>query len=237
MAKKYQSLIKWNEKDIQRLQKAVADFNQTVKDLEREQGKLGLPNEIKDLTSESDIKETIYTRNELNRRIENLREFDRKENQKITSFNGEVMTVWQKENLQKGKTQAIRKINKQIAKVSESTYGMGSEKLKTLKERKNAIQRFDKKIIEKYMRTDYNMKKAKVYMDNVKNQFDDLPKEFDEVINHLNKISNPLKFFDEMQKSDTLKEYFDWYKSPESFGSFGSDEAVAESIMEQLKLI
>lgn len=237
MAKNYQSYIKWNDKDIQRLQKAVSEFNQTVKDLEREQGNLGLPNEIKKLTSEEDIKETIYTRNELNRRIQNLKEFNKKENQKLTSFNDEVMTVWEKENLQKGKTQAIRKINKQISKVNESNFGMGSEKLKTLKERKNAILRFDKKIIEKYSRTDYDMKKAKTYMDNVKNQFDDLPEEFDKIINHLNKISNPLKFFDEMQKSDILKEYFDWYKSPESFGSFGSDEAVAESIMEQLQII
>lgn len=224
------SLIKWQRKDYLQLGKAVAEFNRKVKKLESEEGKLGLPEVI----DYAEIKENIFTRQELNRQLNLLRSFKEEGAERLVQLNDETITLWESEKIKKEKAQAIRKINKQIKSIQESNFGMGSERLKTLQARKQAIKGFDKSIIGKYARTDFQVKQAMQYRENVIDQFDDLPEEFEEIKKHLLRIKNPMTFYKEMQKSRTLQEFFDWYKSPTSFGAFTSDEDVAETIIEEL---
>ena len=112
MAKKYQSQISWKKQDYANLQKAVSDFNKKVKQLEKKQGSLGLP----ELIEYKDYKKEIFTREELNRRMNILKSFTGDDIKQIVTLKDQTMTAWEKNLLEKQKPEAIAKINKQLSK-------------------------------------------------------------------------------------------------------------------------
>ena len=221
-----QSQIRWQRGDYVKLGLAVSDFNKKIQRLEQEQGNLGLP----ELIDYKSLKKDIVTRKELNRQLKLLRSFKEEGMEELVQLHDETVTVWEQKFILKEQPKIIENIETEISQIKEKPFGMGSEKYKTLKARLDAIKNFDRSLIRKYARTDFKMKKAIQYRENVIEQFDDLPAEFDKIKKHLLKIKNPLNFFDEMQKSKLLQNYFDWYKSPSSFGSFSSDEEIAFAI-------
>ena len=221
-----QSQIKWQRGDYVRLGRAVSEFNKKVQRLEQEQGSLGLP----DLIDYKSLKTDITTRKELNRQLKLLRGFKEEGMESLVQLNDETVTLWEQKQILKEQKRIVKDIEKEISQIRESPFGMGSEKYKTLKARVESIKNFDRSLIKKYARTDFQMKKAIQYRENVIEQFDDLPDEFSKIKKYLLKIKNPLNFFDEMQKSKLLQNYFDWYKDPSSFGSFSSDEEIANAI-------
>ena len=107
---------------------------------------------------------------------------------------------------------------------------MGSGEVETLKARKKAMMNFDRILISKYSRTDYEMKKASVYRENFMEELEKLPDEFNKIKAHLKRYSNPLRFFDETQKSQSLQDFFVWYDNPSSYGGFSSIEELVEAI-------
>ena len=221
-----QSQIRWQRGDYVKLGKAVSEFNKKVQRLEQEQGNLGLP----ELIDYKSLKKNITTRKELNRQLNLLRSFKEEGMEELVQLHDETVTVWEQKQILKEQRKIVKDIEKEISQIKEKPFGMGSEKYKTLKARVESIKNFDRSLIKKYARTDFQMKKAIQYRKNVIEQFDDLPAEFDKIKKHLLKIKNPLNFFDEMQKSKLLQNYFDWYKDPSSFGSFSSDEEIANAI-------
>lgn len=221
-----QSQIRWQRGDYVKLGRAVSDFNKKVKRLEQEQGNLGLP----ELIDYKELKSNIVTRKELNRQLQLLRSFKEEGMEELVQLHDETVTVWEQKQILKEQKRIVRGIEKEISQIKEKPFGMGSEQYKTLKARVEAIKNFDRSLIKKYARTDFKMKKAIQYRENVIKQFDDLPDEFDKIKKHLLRIKNPLNFFDEIQKSKLLQNYFDWYRDPASFGSFSSDEEIANAI-------
>ena len=225
-----QSQIRWQRGDYVRLGRTVSEFNKKVQRLEAEQGSLGLP----ELIDYKSLKKDITTRKELNRQLQLLRSFKEEGMESLVQLHDETVTVWEQKNILKEQKRIVKGIEKEISQIKEKPFGMGSEKYKTLKARLDSIKNFDRSLIRKYERTDFKMKKAIQYRKNVIDQFDYLPDEFDKIKKHLLKIKNPLNFFDEMQKSKLLQNYFDWYKDPSSFGSFSSDEEIANAIAYEL---
>lgn len=221
-----QSQIRWQRGDYIKLGRAVSEFNKKVQRLEQEQGNLGLP----ELIDYKSLKKDIVTRKELNRQLKLLRSFKEEGMEELVQLHDETVTVWEQKQILKEQKRIVKGIEKEISQIKEKPFGMGSEQYKTLKARVEAIKNFDRSLIKKYARTDFKMKKAIQYRENVIEQFNDLPDEFAKIKNHLLKIKNPLNFFDEIQKSKLLQNYFDWYKDPSSFGSFSSDEEIANAI-------
>lgn len=221
-----QSQIRWQRGDYVKLGRAVSEFNKKIQRLEQEQGSLGLP----ELIDYKSLKSDITTRKELNRQLQLLRSFKEEGMEELVQLHDETVTVWEQRQILKEQKRIVKDIEKEISQIKEKPFGMGSEKYKTLKARADAIKNFDRSLIRKYARTDFKMKKAIQYRENVIKQFDDLPDEFAKIKQYLLRIKNPLNFFDEMQKSKLLQNYFDWYKDPSSFGSFSSDEEIANAI-------
>lgn len=227
-----QSLIRWRQGDYIKLGKAVAEFNRKVKALEQQQGALGLP----ELIDYQELKAEIVTRKELNRQLDLLRSFKESGMEELLTVNDEVITVWEKQNIEREQKRILRSLDKEIKQVEQNQFGMGINKFKTLQARKQAVINFDRNLIKKLARTDFEMKKAIQYRENVIEQFDELPEEFDNIKEYLLSIKNPMKFYEEMQKSQTLQNYFDWYKNPANFGSFSSDEDIANYIEDELEI-
>ena len=226
------TLIRWKKGDYIKLGRAVSDFNKKVKRLEAEQGKLGLP----ELVNYQDIKADILTRREFNRQLNLLKSFKEEGIENLVVVNDEVMTEWERQNITKERQRILRNLNKDIKAMETKQFGMGSNELKALQARKEAVISFDRKLITKLAKTDFSMKKAIQYRENVIEQFNDLPPEFDKIKNYLLSKTNPIDFFDEMQKSRVLQNYFDWYRDPSAFGSFDSDEDIASFIEDELEI-
>lgn len=164
-----------------------------------------------------------------------MRSFKGDDIKQIVEVKGQTMTAWEKNLLESQKTEALSSINKQIRKIQrKKEFGMGSGELEKLKKRKKAIMNFDKKLIEKYSRLDFDLKKATIYRENVIEQFDTVPEEFDKIKAYFLTISNPEQFFKVMQKSQILQDFFIWYPNPSAYGNFSSMQEMAEAIENEL---
>ena len=90
-------MIKWTRGDAIRLGRAIAEFNRAVKELENEINKLYLP-ELKEYRV---VRESLKTRAELNRIIKSMQRFSKYTTSAdiVTTESGEVMTKWEKKEL------------------------------------------------------------------------------------------------------------------------------------------
>lgn len=119
--------IKWRQGDYIRLGRAVADFNREIAKNETEINKLYLPDKIDYKT----LRDKIQTRQGLNdyinsfNRIKLSGAFDLE-----TLEGGEVITTYQRRELDRGKSKAIREASKEIAKLEAQTkinYGIDDD--------------------------------------------------------------------------------------------------------------
>lgn len=119
--------IRWRQGDYIRLGRAVADFNREIAKNETEINKLHLPDKIDYKT----LRDNIQTRQGLNAYINSLKRiklsgaFDLE-----TLEGGEVITTYQRRELDIGKSQAIREASKEIAKLEAQTkinYGIDDD--------------------------------------------------------------------------------------------------------------
>lgn len=109
------SVIKWRKEDEKNLRKAVSDFNKKVTKLEKtRKDKSYLPSKI----DYAGTKDLVKTRSELDRIIRSLGRFKGGEAfKKVTLPSGEVLTNWEKKELQYEKSRAVRRINKRMAEL------------------------------------------------------------------------------------------------------------------------
>lgn len=107
--------IKWKKGDAIKLGKAVADFNRKINELKQQGDLLYLPDTI----TYAEEKENIFTRKELNRKINSLKRFqiEGAEDLYITQ-SGAEMTKWERQELQKQKLIAERRLKKELAELN-----------------------------------------------------------------------------------------------------------------------
>ena len=225
--------ISWRNVDNLSLGKAVANFNRKIKRIETEENKGYLPETL----NFKDVKENITTRRELNRIIQNLRNFNKEGAEELYQNDaGEEMTKWEKDVLQDEISRGIRRLNKELRSVDKTKYPFETDVELNLKQRINNLKNFQNvkgfnfKLLKERAfnigRMDFEMNRAINYQNNYMktlerySHFDN----YDLLINELEKYKNPIRFYNLMKTKGELTEDLtyvsDEYYTQEEFNKF-----------------
>lgn len=251
-----QGRIKWRQGDFISLGKAVANFNKKIREIKNEENKLYLPDEME----YSQLKSNIVTRAELNRTINSLKRFQKEgaEDLYITE-SGEKLTKWERKELQKqiriasNELKRSKEILEQPFSSGYSKAQMGSVEYRKILANLRSLQTLEKKSgrdfilmkerIKKFGSYDYTMIKATIYMKNFMKALKESGAEnfekYQILEKKLNRIKNPINFFNLIQKSNVFSDLFLYYKRGEglTYGSFATDEERFEYGLEELEII
>ncbi len=236
-----ESQIRWKRGDYITLGKAVSNFNKKIRELQAEENKLYLPDEL----NYKDLKNEITTRRELKRIINSLKRFQEDGAEKIIENSaGQKMTAWENTENIIAKRIATRNINHQIKKLNVPRYDgfsrvqMGSEEFRELSNTLKSFERLDKlkgyeynrlrERINKYATSDLKMKRSIVYRENYINEmkkyshFDN----YDLLMEKLNSIKNPISFYEFVSQNEftgDLTYQSDQYYTQEAFNAYLQD--------------
>lgn len=235
---KTQSQINWKRGDYITLGRAVANFNKKINELNKEEKKLYLPENIE----YKDIKQNITTRNELNRIISSLRRFSREgaEDLYITE-SGEQITKWERKELGIQARIIGRRLKSALQELNKpneegfSRVQMGSDKVNKIKSQLKNLKELEKKKGYEFERlrnriqgegtSDYSMKKALVYQENYINEMKKYSHldNYNLLMNKLNSIKNPISFYEFVSKNELtadLTYQSDQYFAQQEFNRF-----------------
>lgn len=247
-------MIRWTRSDYMKLSSAVRKFNKTIKQLETEENKLQLP----ELIDYKDIKEKIFTRAELKRRLNALHRFNKEtEQQIIKTETGVDITKWEYKELKKEKKRAERRLETRLIEVKEENVGKrigfktSEEKeieatLKSLN-KLYSVKGYDFIQLKRRLHKigigvkDYDLWRKDIYRQNYYEALKGVKnfKNYKLLKNKLDSIKNPIEFFDYIQQNDILSDLFLYYKSGDGlvYGSFANNEDAFNYALEQLGLI
>lgn len=127
--------ITWNINQVTELKKAVRNFNNKIKRLEKLDNINYLPSKV--IFSEE--KNTILTRQELNRRINELKRFSRRGSEKLASDTIEPMTVWERNELINKKRTASRSLKKEYNEIVKQNLNIPFKDITKYSNRANEI--------------------------------------------------------------------------------------------------
>lgn len=241
------SIIRWTKSDYGKLSYAVREFNKKVKELEA-MDKNVLPEEF----NYQELKDTIYSRKELNRVIKALRRFNNESQQKTLKLeSGQEITRWEYSELKKAQKRAIGTIQEKARGIIEDdTNVIGDLEFKQLMRTKESIEDLFNRLGSEFKRTakrtlswgknDYELWRASVYRENYMEALKEMSNydNYELLIKKLNSIENPIKFYEYISQSDILKDLFLFYKdkaTAQTYGGFTSNqEAFDTAIFEQL---
>lgn len=212
--------INWKRGDYISLGRAVSNFNKKIRELQAEENKLYLPDEI----NYKEAKENITTRKELNRLVNSLRRFQRQGAEDLyTTQAGESITKWERRELgiQSRIAQTrLRAELKNLEKPLESGYSrvqMGSIRAREIEAQIRNLKQIETKkgyefnnLRQRIMsmgRSDYVMKKATIFRENYLKEmqkyshFDN----YEKLMNKLQSIKNPVAFFDFVSQNELTR--------------------------------
>ena len=222
-----QSQIRWKNGDYISLGKAVANFNKKIKELQNEENKLYLPEE----KTYNTIKNEITTRSELKRVINSLKRFSREGAEELyETKSGQQMTVWENKENQILKRTAIRRLNSELkaleipGKSGFSRKEMGSIEANQILASIRSIKKLEKKAGYEYNRikirlqdlgsSDYKMIKSIIFKENFMKAVETYSNldGYDLLIKKLNRLKNPINFYNLIKNSDVFSDIFLYYK-------------------------
>lgn len=246
--------IRWKNADYLTLGRAVANFNKKINRLNAEEKKLYLPDNI----NYKDVKGRIQTRKELNRILNSLRSFSKEgaEDLYITEA-GELMTKWERQELSKQTRIAensLRKELKELEKPYSSGYSkaqMGSITYKNILAQIRNLRKLEQKKgyeftklkdrIKNIGSLDYDMVKATIYRENFMYaiSFSEGMEGYDLLLKRLNRIKNPVNFYNFVKKSNVFSDIFLYYKPGEGlvYGGFNSNQERFNHGLEELGIV
>lgn len=246
---KLPSVIRWTRSDYQKLSYAVRQFNKKVSELE-----VLDRNVLPDKLSYSNLRDTIYSRRELNRILGSLRRINKESQQRIVTLeSGEQLTQWELSELKKAQRRAVGTITDKARDVVESDRNvMGDKEFKQLLRTKQSIEdlfnrtgwEFERtgKRAMSWGKTDYDLWRAGIYRENFMDALKQMSnyKNYSLLRDKLNSIENPIRFYEYVQKSDILSDLFLFYKekaTAQTYGGFkDNQEAFDTAIFEQLEI-
>ena len=134
---KIPSVIRWTRSDYARLSYAVRQFNKKVSELEKLEGNVA-PEEF----DYREVRDSIYSRKELNRVIKSLKRINRESQQKIRTLDsGEQITQWELSELKKAQKRAVGRTTDKARAIVESDINvMGDREFKQLIRTKESIE-------------------------------------------------------------------------------------------------
>ena len=171
--------IRYDKKLNQEINRVIKNFNQKIARLEKDQREL-LPSKI----TKKDLKSSVYTRRELNRKLNGLKRFSKRGAEEIITTKGGVRTTQYELNELKRESARIkrnvtREINrlqtqspKVFGKIQDTTFAqMGDTNYLNLLARKNAlnkdIKNLSKEEFERYKKLVDKTGKSQEYMNSV----------------------------------------------------------------------
>lgn len=243
---KIPSIIRWTRSDYAKLSYAVRKFNKTIKKLEG-MDKNVLPPEF----DYKELKDTIYSRRELNRVLKSLRRFNKESQQRIVELStGEEITQWELSELKKAQKRAISEIESKARGIVESdTNVMGDVEYKQLLRTKESIEDLFNRTGSEFRRTsqramlwgknDYDLWRAQIYRESFMKSLQELSNydNYDKLVKKLNSIENPIKFYKFIQKSNVMSDLFLYYKdepTSQTYGGFSSNQEAFNKGLEEL---
>ena len=244
---KVPSVIRWTRSDYARLSYAVREFNKKVSELEALDMNV-LPEEYQ----YKELRDSIYSRRELNRIIKSLRRFNKASQQRIVEApSGELLTQWELSELKKAQKRAIMNVTDQAREIIDSDVNvMGDAEFKKLLRTKESIEdlfnrkgtefRRTKERAKSWGKSDYELWRASIFRDNFMNALKEMSsyKNYKLLKQKLESIENPIQFYNYVKKSDIISDLFLFYKdkaTAQTYGGFvDNQEAFDTAIFEQL---
>ncbi len=249
MNNKIPSVIRWTRGDYLKLSYAVRKFNQTISELEG-LDKNVLPEEFK----YTELRDSIYSRRELNRLIKALRRFSKTSQQRIIEApSGEKITKWELSELKKAQKRALGNVTDQARVIVEdSTNVMGDAEFKKLLRTKESIEDLFNRKGSEFKRTkertknwgksDYELWRASIFKENYMNALKEMSKykNYKLLKDKLESIENPIRFYEYIKQSDIISDLFLFYKdkaTAQTYGGFVDNQEAFDTALEQLGIL
>ena len=173
MNEKIPSVIRWTRSDYAKLYHAVKRFNEKINELEALELDY-LPEQY----NYSELRDTIYSRRELNRILKGLNRFTTRESQQrmIKLPSGEEITRWEYSELKKAMRRSTERISDKARGLVENYNVMGDKEFKQLLRTKESIQDLFNRTgyefrrtagrTETWGKTDYELYRAGIFREN-----------------------------------------------------------------------
>lgn len=237
------SLIRWKKGDYIKLGQAVSRFNKIVNELDVDEREY-----LPDLRDYKELKEKINSRKELNRVIKSLRRAT-EENLKTTHVfeSGEEVSRWEFAEINKARRRAFKNLNleKEVILEGRKSIGMGDERLSEIRAIEESFNKINektgsdlKRLISRIMsvgRSDYKLSKDVQFRENFYKALEGISnfQNYDILKRELDKIKNPTKFYEYVNKSPVLMDLFLWYKESDSlfYGGFSDNQEAFDSTL------
>lgn len=225
--------MRWKTGDYLKLEKAVNDFNNKINKLQKTEQKTYLP----DLLNASEIKKQIFTKNELNRYLRDIRKFSEKGAENLVVLeSGEKITAWENASLKKQANIRLTELTKELEEYKTpneqglTLVQMGNSEARRIQANIDRINELGKKTgsafksLKKYIKTtgtnDYTLRKATVYRNNyietIEKQFSKLHG-YKELKKAFRQHSNPIEFFDWIKATGNINIIDIYYESNQTF--------------------
>ena len=247
---KIPSLIKWTRSDYMKLYHAVKGFNQKVRELE------DLDNTyLPEAFNYKELRDSIYSRRELNRMIKSLKRFSTRESQqaRVIIPSGEEISKWEYSELKKAMKRSTERITDQARKIIDTERNViGDVEFKKLLRTKESIEDLFNRTGSEFRRTkiramnwarnDFELWRADIFRENFMKALGQLEtfEHVDLLIKKLEKITNPISFYNYVSRSEVLKDLFLYYKekaTAQTYGGFvDNQEAFDYALFDELKL-
>ena len=210
-----ESLIKWKKEDISNLRKAVNEFNRRISELESF-GREVVPKRL----NYKDVKAEIFTRRELNRRINEMKRLNKSSMAEIIALDsGDLITRYELKQVQSARKRAERRLVSELAGLeAQDTFGMGNKRINEIRATLKSFEKFGKKKsdlkeirdrITKQGRGDYDFIKAKIFQNNFITAYKGMNRK--EIVKYARSFKNPLDFWNAIKDSrlSDLQERYD----------------------------
>lgn len=248
-----ESLIRWKLNDYKELEKAVNSFNRKIKRLER-RGKTSLPETLDYIETRKEIR----SRKELNRILRSLEDFKKKGSEEIVKLkSGTEITNWEYGEVKKARRRAKTRLTKEARKISASrnaSLGMGDERLSQIESILESFENLENKKGFEFKRTkeriliqgsiDVNLKRAETFRTNFLESIKEASafEGYDKLVNSLNKIKNPIDFYNKVSKSQIAMDFGVWYNEITegndtiSYGAFATSQDMFIQMLNELDI-
>lgn len=237
------SLIRWKRGDYIKLGQAVSRFNKIINELDDDERRY-----LPDLKDYKEIKEHINSRKELNRVLKALRSANIENLLETKTFeSGEVVSKWEFKELNKARRRAYRNLQAEKVMIlsDRPSIGMGDERLSEIKAIEQSFKNLETKTgsdlkrlklrIFSVGRSDYKLSKDVMFRENFYKALEDISnfQNYEVLKKELDKIKNPTKFYEFVNKSPVLMDLFLWYKESDSlfYGGFSDNEEAFNSTL------
>lgn len=151
--------IRWTENQVNKLKKAVNNFNSKVRRLKQDDDlALILPSTVKF----SELKNDIKTASELNRRIKMLQRFSRRGAEKLAENTSEAMTNWEKNELIINRRVVTRVLREEYNNLVKSNISLGFKDITKVSRRAREIVSSIQSLENVFKKTGQNFENAKL---------------------------------------------------------------------------